>query len=280
MEEFYYAGGLPVVMQRLLAAGLLHGDAPTVSGARAAENIAGAECFNDEVIRPLNKPLVASGGIAVLRGNLAPAGAIIKPSAATPALMQHRGRAVVFEKHRGLQGAYRRSQARHRRQLHHGAQELRPEGLPRHGRSRQHGLPPKVLQQGVTDMLRISDARMSGTAYGTVILHTAPEAAAGGPLALVRDGDEIDVDVPARRLDLLVDAAELEAASPRLDRACGSSERLCQAVFRTRTTGGLRRRPGLSRRLPWECGAARIALSCVSALVRNETDQERFGMQE
>jgi len=209
MEEFYYAGGLPVIMRRLLDAGLLHGDPPTVSGTTIAANIAAAECFNDEVIRPFDHPLVESGGIAVLRGNLAPDGAIIKPSAATPALMQHRGRAVVFENIEDYRVRIADPELAIDASSIMVLKNCGPKGYPGMAEVGNMGLPAKLLQQGVTDIVRISDARMSGTAYGTVILHAAPEAAAGGPIALVREGDEIEVDVAARRLNLLVDEAEL-----------------------------------------------------------------------
>ena len=209
MEDFYYAGGLPLVMKRLLDAGLLHGDAPSVSLAPLRDNVADAECFDDEVIRPLDKPLLAQGGLAVLRGNLAPQGAVIKPSAASPQLMRHTGRAVVFD-----------SIEHYKARLADPALEIDatsvmvlkncgPKGYPGMAEVGNMGLPPKLLQQGVTDILRISDARMSGTAYGTVVLHVAPEAAVGGALARVQDGDEIELDVPARRLELHVPADEL-----------------------------------------------------------------------
>jgi len=208
MEDFYYAGGLPVVMKEL--GNLLHLDHVTVTGKTVAENIADAECFNRDVVFPLDQPFKPQGGIAVLRGNLAPDGAIIKPSAATPALMQHRGRAVVFEN------------IEHYKQRRDDPaldvdetcvlvlKNCGPKGYPGIAEVGNMALPQKVLQKGVRDMVRISDARMSGTAYGTVVLHTAPEAAVGGPLALVRDGDMIELDVANRRLQLDVAPAELE----------------------------------------------------------------------
>jgi len=207
MEDFYYAGGLPVVMQELLAK--LHGDVLTVTGATVASNIDGVENFNPDVITPLPTPFKENGGIAVLRGNLSPRGAIIKPSAATPALMQHRGRAVVF-------GSIEHYKARvDDPELDIDAscimvlQNCGPKGYPGMAEVGNMGLPKKLLEQGVRDMVRISDARMSGTAYGTVVLHVAPEAAMGGPLALVRDGDMIELDVKGRRLHLDVPDAEL-----------------------------------------------------------------------
>ena len=210
MEDFYYAGGLPVVMRRLSEAGLLHADAVGVNGLTLAQNVAQAECFNDEVIRPLDKPLVAQGGLAVLRGNLAPDGAVIKPSAATPALLRHTGRAVVFE---SIEEYKQRIDDPDLAVDSNSILVLKncgPKGYPGMAEVGNMGLPPKLLRAGVTDMVRISDARMSGTAYGTVILHVAPEAAAGGPLALVQEGDLIAIDVPQRQLQLLVDDAELE----------------------------------------------------------------------
>jgi len=209
MEDFYYAGGLPAVIRRLGEAGLLEKDALTVNGNTIWQNNADAECNNDEVIRPLDKPLTPQGGIAVLRGNLAPDGAILKPSAADPKLMTHRGRAIVFESVEEL----------HRRMDDPDLdvdetcvlvlKNCGPKGYPGMAEVGNMQLPRKVLEKGVTDMVRISDARMSGTAYGTVVLHVAPEAAAGGPLALVREGDMVELDVPNRRLHLEVSDEEL-----------------------------------------------------------------------
>lgn len=210
MEDFYYAGGLPVVMAALDSRGLLHRNQMTVSGQTLGDVIAGAENYNSEVIRPLDNPLTPEGGIAVLRGNLAPAGAVIKPSAATPELMQHRGKAVVFENiehfHSRIDDPDLDVDANSVLVL----KNCGPRGYPGMAEVGNMPLPAKLLQQGVSDMVRISDARMSGTAYGTVVLHTAPEAAAGGPLALVRDGDLIELDVKGRRLELLVSDDELE----------------------------------------------------------------------
>jgi dihydroxy-acid dehydratase len=208
MEDFCYAGGLPAVMKQIEH--LLHRDAITVSGQTIGENIADAQVWNADVIQPFDRPFKDKAGIAVLRGNLAPRGAVIKPSAATPALMTHTGRAVVFED----------SDDFHRR-IDDDALDVDetcvlvlkncgPKGYPGMAEVGNMPLPPKVLKKGVTDMVRISDARMSGTAYGTVVLHTTPEAAAGGPLALVRNGDLVTLDVPARRLHLHVDDDELE----------------------------------------------------------------------
>ncbi|MBN8994979.1 MAG: dihydroxy-acid dehydratase [Rhizobiales bacterium] len=211
MEDFYYAGGLRTVMRALADKGLLHTGLKTVSGRTVGELIADAPNYNSEVIRSFDRPLTEQGGIAVLRGNLAPNGAVIKPSAATPELMQHRGPAVVFE---NIEDYHARIDDPN---LKIGADSIMvlkncgPRGYPGMAEVGNMALPAKLLKEGVSDMVRISDARMSGTAYGTVVLHTAPEAASGGPLALVRDGDMIELDVAGRRLELLVDEAELEA---------------------------------------------------------------------
>jgi L-arabonate dehydrase len=208
MEDLCYAGGLPAVMKEIAA--LLHLDAVTANGRTLGENIADARNDDPRVIRPFTAPFKERAGIAVLRGNLAPRGAVIKPSAATPALMTHTGRAVVFEDsddfHRRIDDDALDVDATCVLVL----KNCGPKGYPGMAEVGNMPLPPKVLRQGVTDMVRISDARMSGTAYGTVVLHTAPEAAAGGPLALVCNGDLITLDVPARRLHLHVDDAELE----------------------------------------------------------------------
>jgi dihydroxy-acid dehydratase len=211
MEDFYYAGGLPAVMRTLGEHGLLERDAMTVSGQTAWDNVREAPNWNAEVIRSFDRPLAGSGGIAVLRGNLAPSGAVLKPSAASPHLMKHRGRAVVFE---NIEHYHARI-ADPALDVDAGSvlvlKGCGPKGYPGMAEVGNMGLPPKVLQQGVTDMVRISDARMSGTAYGTVVLHVSPEAAAGGTLALVRDGDMIELDVEARRLHLDVGDDELGA---------------------------------------------------------------------
>ncbi len=209
MEDFYYAGGLPAVIRMLGDAGMLHKDAMTVNGQTIWENNKDAVTYNEEVIRPLDKPLTPKGGIAVLRGNLAPNGAVLKPSAASPELMQHRGRAVVFE---DIEHYYERINDPDLDIDETCVMVLKncgPKGYPGMAEVGNMGLPPKLLEKGVTDMVRISDARMSGTAYGTVVLHTSPEAAAGGPLALVRDGDMIELDVAGRRLHLEVSDEEL-----------------------------------------------------------------------
>jgi dihydroxy-acid dehydratase len=207
MEDFCYAGGLPVVMGEI--ASLLHLDAVTANGRTLGENIAGAENWNPEVIKTMAAPFKAAAGIAVLRGNLAPRGAVIKPSAATPALMQHTGRAVVFEDSDDFHKRIDDENLDVDESCVLVLKNCGPKGYPGMAEVGNMPLPPKVLRKGVTDMVRISDARMSGTAYGTVVLHTVPEAAAGGNLALVRNGDLITLDVPARKLHLHVDDAEL-----------------------------------------------------------------------
>ncbi|HKE44444.1 MAG TPA: IlvD/Edd family dehydratase [Steroidobacteraceae bacterium] len=208
MEDLHYAGGVPAVMKELTA--LLHADAPTICGQAIRENYAAAECYNREVIRPAGEPVKSASGIWVLKGNLCPAGAVMKPSAASESLLSHRGRAVVFESIEDL-----------RARIDDPALEVEessvlvlkgcgPKGYPGMPEVGNMPLPRKLLERGVKDMVRISDARMSGTAYGTVILHVAPEAEVGGPLAVVRNGDEILLDGPNRRLELLISANELK----------------------------------------------------------------------
>jgi len=209
MEEFFYAGGLPVVLKRLSEAGMLHDDALTVSGTTIGAEVAGAQNWNDDVILPVEKALAASGGIAVLRGNLAPNGAVLKPSAASPHLMKHRGRAVVFEDIDDYKARINDDALDIDENCVMVLKNCGPKGYPGMSEVGNMGLPPKVLKKGITDMVRISDARMSGTAYGTVVLHTAPEAAAGGPLAVVCSGDMIELDVEARRIHLDISDDEL-----------------------------------------------------------------------
>ncbi|ABR63278.1 dihydroxy-acid dehydratase [Sinorhizobium medicae] len=209
MEEFYYAGGLPVVIKAVAEMGLLHNDAITVSGDTIWNDVKGVVNYNDDVILPRERALTKSGGIAVLRGNLAPRGAVLKPSAASPNLMQHKGRAVVFESIEDYHARINREDLDIDETCIMVLKYCGPKGYPGMAEVGNMGLPPKVLKKGVTDMIRISDARMSGTAYGTVILHTAPEAAEGGPLALVENGDLIEVDIPNRTLHLHVSDEEL-----------------------------------------------------------------------
>jgi dihydroxy-acid dehydratase len=207
MEDFYYAGGVPAVIKELLP--LLHGDAMTVNGKTLAENNKDAVCYNREVIFPIDKPFKDKGGIAVLRGNLAPGGAVLKPSAASPHLMKHRGRAIVFESIEDLHARIDDPALDADESCILVLKYCGPRGYPGMAEVGNMPLPKKVLQKGITDMVRISDARMSGTAYGTVVLHTAPEAAVGGPLALVENGDMIELDVDGRTLRLDVPDAEL-----------------------------------------------------------------------
>jgi dihydroxy-acid dehydratase len=207
MEDFFYAGGLPVVMKEL--ASLLHGDALTVNGKVMADNVRDAVGYNPDVIRPASMPIANEGGLVILRGNLCPDGAVLKQSAASAQLLTHRGKAVVFEDHADV----------HRRiddpslpidetsvlVLKHVGLKGAP-GMPEWGAA---PIPARLLRQGVKDLVRISDARMSGTSYGTVVLHVAPESAVGGPLAVVHDGDEIELNVPKRTLTLHVKDEEL-----------------------------------------------------------------------
>jgi dihydroxy-acid dehydratase len=212
MEDFCYAGGLPAVMAELARGGLLHDGQITVTGRSIGENVAGAECWNAEVIRTLDSPLQPPGtGTAVLRGNLCPDGAVIKQSAASPELMRHRGRALVFDSPE----AYH--EVADDPALDVSADDILvirgagPRGYPGMPEVSNVPLPAKLLKAGVTDMVRVCDGRMSGTGYGTVVLHVAPESAAGGPLALVRSGDFITLDVPDRTLTLEVPDSELAA---------------------------------------------------------------------
>jgi len=212
MEEFYYAGGLPAVLRRLGEAGCLpHPDALTANGKSLWENVKDAPSFNDEVIRPWDKPLVADGSIRILRGNLAPRGAVLKPSAASAHLLRHRGRAVVFENLDDYKARIVDPELDVTATSILVLKNCGPRGYPGMAEVGNMGLPPKLLAQGVTDMVRISDARMSGTAYGTVVLHISPEARAGGPLAVVREGDWIELDCETGSLHLDVDEVELIA---------------------------------------------------------------------
>ena len=207
MEDFFYAGGLPAVLKELLP--LLHGDALTVNGKTMADNVAGARCFNDDVIRPLRMPLAPEGGTVVLFGNLCPDGAVLKQSAASPHLLTHRGRAVVFDDHTDLHRRIDDPNLAVDETSVLVLKQVGPKGAPGMPEWGAAPIPARLLKEGVKDMVRISDARMSGTSYGTVVLHVAPESAVGGPLALVRDGDEIELDVPRRRLTLRVSDEEI-----------------------------------------------------------------------
>jgi L-arabonate dehydrase len=208
MEDFYYAGGVPRVVREL--GDLIHRDALTVTGKTIGEATADAPCWNREVIYAMDEPVKPHAGIAVLRGNLAPNGAVIKPSAATPSLLTHRGRAVVFEDIEDYKARIDDPNLDVDETCVLVLKGAGPRGYPGMPEVGNLPLPPKILAKGITDMVRISDARMSGTAYGTVVLHTSPEAAVGGPLALVQNGDLIELDVPNRRVDLLVSEAEAD----------------------------------------------------------------------
>ncbi len=226
MEDFYYAGGLPGLMQRM--AQYLQLDAATVTGRPLGENIAGAQVFNDDVIRPLDNPLYQEGALAVLRGNIAPDGAVIKPSACAPQFLKHTGPALVFDDYPSMKAAVEDEHldvtAAHILVLRNAGPQGGP-GMPEWG---MLPIPAKLVKQGVRDMLRLSDARMSGTSYGACILHAAPEAYIGGPLALVKTGDLISVDVAARSIHLEVSDAELavrraawQPPPPRYERGYG-----------------------------------------------------------
>ena len=207
MEDLFYAGGISAILKQLSP--LLHGEALTVTGRTLAENVAGAGIHNPEVIRPLENPLQPEGGMAVLRGNLATEGAVIKHAAATPRLLQHRGRAVVFQDMADLRARINSPDLEVVEDDVLVLKNVGPLGGPGMPEVGNFPIPHKLLKQGIRDMVRISDARMSGTAFGTIVLHVAPESAVGGPLAFVQDGDEIELDVPARRLHLHVDETEL-----------------------------------------------------------------------
>ncbi|HXN15686.1 MAG TPA: IlvD/Edd family dehydratase [Usitatibacter sp.] len=209
MEDFCYAGGLPVVIRELGEQGLLHKEALTANGKTLWENNELARNDNPQVIMPFARPFKRDAGIAVLRGNLCPDGAIIKPSAATPKLMKHKGRAVVFEDIEDLHARLDDPKLEIDANSVMVLKNCGPKGYPGMAEVGNMPLPTRLLKQGVTDIVRISDARMSGTAYGTVVLHVCPEAAAGGPLALVKEGDLIELDVERRKLHLHVAEEEL-----------------------------------------------------------------------
>jgi len=208
MEDFYYAGGLRALMQQLKER--LHLEALTINGRTVRENLDGAEVFNPDVIRLFDNPVKQAGGTAVLHGSLAPNGAVIKPTAAEERLWKHRGPALVFKDIRDLKARVDSEDLDVTADSVLVLQHAGPIGAPGMPEWGQLPVPKKLLDQGIRDIVRISDARMSGTSYGACILHVAPEAALGGPLALVRDGDLIELDVEGRRLDLLVPEAELE----------------------------------------------------------------------
>jgi dihydroxy-acid dehydratase len=227
MEDFHYAGGLVAFLGRI--AGLLDLDRPTVNGHTLGENVAGAQAWLPDVIRPLDNPVAGHDGIAVLHGNLAPRGAVMKPAAADPRLRAHRGPALVFASYDEMAAAVERDDLQVTPDHVLVLQNAGPQGAPGMPEWGMLPIPAKLLRAGVRDMLRISDARMSGTSYGACILHVTPEAYVGGPLALARTGDMIAVDVEARRLTIEVDEAELSRRSaafkpgpPRLARGYGA----------------------------------------------------------
>ena len=213
MEDFYYAGGLTALMKRLEES--LNLETVTINGKTLHDNLEGTEVFNEDVIRPLENPISTAGGTAVLRGSLAPDGAVIKPTAAEERLWKHRGPAVVFKDIRDLKARVDSEDLEVTADSVLVLQNAGPVGGPGMPEWGQLPIPKKLLNQGVRDVIRISDARMSGTSYGACVLHVSPEAALGGPLGLVKDGDEIELDVEKRRLDLLVSQSELDTRRRR-----------------------------------------------------------------
>ena len=213
MEEFFYAGGVPVVMKELLP--LLHRDCITVTGKSIGENIASAECFNRDVIRSLDAPLHPTGGTVVLKGNLCPRGAVIKPTAASAHLLQHRGKAHVFENYQQMHDSVDSMDLPIDKDTVLVMKNGGPIGAPGFPEWGHIPMPKVLLAQGIQDCVRISDARMSGTSFGTVVLHVAPESAIGGPLCVVQTGDEIELDVEGRQLNLLISAEEMAARLAR-----------------------------------------------------------------
>jgi L-arabonate dehydrase len=209
MEDFNYAGGLPAAMKEISS--LLHLNALTVNGKTLGENLARAACFNRGVIKPLNEPLRSEGGTVILKGNLAPQGAVIKQSAASPHLLRHKGRAVVFENGEDLLARLDDPKLEVDENSILLLKNAGPKGAPGMPEWGHLPIPAKLLKAGVKDMVRLSDARISGTSFGTIVVHIAPEAAVGGPLAVVKDGDWIELDVPERRLELLVPEAEMRS---------------------------------------------------------------------
>jgi dihydroxy-acid dehydratase len=227
MEDFFYAGGLRALLAQL--GDLLDLGQRTVDGTTLGANIAGARIFNEDVIRTRANPVVARDGLAVLRGNLAPDGAVIKPPAAEPHLLRHTGRAVVFENYNDMAARIDDPQLDVDASSVIVLRNAGPQGAPGMPEWGQLPIPRKLLEQGVRDMVRISDARMSGTSYGACVLHVAPEAHVGGPLALVQSGDLIELDVPARKLNVLVSEQELarrraawKAPPPKFERGYGT----------------------------------------------------------
>jgi dihydroxy-acid dehydratase len=208
MEDFFYAGGLPVVLKAIL--GLLHGDCVTVNGRSLAENLEKVACFNRDVIRPLDNPVYPQGGTIILRGNLAPDGAVLKQSAASPELLRHRGKAYVFENYQQVRGEIDRADLPVDKDTVLVMRNCGPKGAPGFPEWGHIPMPRTLLDKNITDVVRISDARMSGTSFGTVVVHVAPESAVGGPLAVVRTGDEILLDAENRALELCVPQEEIQ----------------------------------------------------------------------
>jgi len=234
MEDFYYAGGLRALMGQIPE--LLHLDALTVNGKTLGENLDGARVANSNVIRSRENPLAASGGTAILYGTLAPDGAVIKTVAADRRFEQHTGPAVVFNDHRDLDARINRDDldvTENSVLILRNAGPLGGPGMPEWG---MLPIPQKLLRQGIRDMVRISDARMSGTSYGTCVLHVSPESYVGGPLALVQDGDAVSLDIPNRRLDVLVSQEEMERRRSQWTRPVPESNRGYLALYRERVT--------------------------------------------
>ena len=220
MEDFYYAGGIRALMERIR--GHLDTGALTCTGRTVGENIAGAQVFNDDVIRPLDNPIYAEGALAVLRGNLAPEGCVIKPSAMDPRFLKHAGPALVFDDYPSMKKAVDDENldvtADHVLVLRNAGPQGGP-GMPEWG---MLPMPRKLLKQGHRDMLRLSDARMSGTSYGACVLHVSPESYVGGPLALLRTGDIVEIDVPSRRINMRVSGGGAGPPPRRLDAAAAA----------------------------------------------------------
>ena len=234
MEDFFYAGGLRALMSQI--SDLLHLKAQTVNGHTLGENLAGTGIINKDVIRPRENALAATGGTVILRGSLAPDGAVIKISAATPRLLQHTGPALVFKDYNDLEARINDPNLPVTEDSVLVLQSAGPLGGPGMPEWGMLPIPKKLLDQGVRDMLRISDARMSGTAYGTCVLHVSPESHVGGPLALVQDGDKLSIDAAGRKLDLLVSDAEMAARRANWKKPAASYGRGYGALYLERVT--------------------------------------------
>jgi dihydroxy-acid dehydratase len=209
MEDLYYSGGLPAVIKEM--ASIIHNDAITVNGKSMGDNCVAAEVYDRNIISTMKDPFKPESGIIVVKGNLAPNGAVIKPSAASPALLKHSGKAVVFENIEDYHDRIEDPQLEIDANSIMVLKNVGPKGYPGMAEVGNMALPKKLLEQGITDLIRISDGRMSGTGFGTVVLHVSPEAAVGGPLALVQNGDMITLDVSSRKLQLEVSEEELAA---------------------------------------------------------------------